>query len=105
MLVLGPSQRGHSVGNCNPEDSACGVNTSPLAVDTMGSKPIRGGAVTWLTVPHPEGDTLYATREGVESQGVPAIEKQYKVAWGAPILQDAWLHGNFVFLANTVLAD
>jgi hypothetical protein len=64
-----------------------------------------GGAVTRLTVPHPAGDTLYATREGVESQGVAAIELRYKVTRGAPILQDAWLHGNFGFLANTDLAD
>jgi hypothetical protein len=56
-------------------------------------------------VPHPAGDTLYATREGVESQGVTAIEMRYKVAHGAPILQDAQLHSNFGFLANTVLAD
>ncbi len=41
----------------------------------------------------------------VESQGAAAIEMRYKVAWGAPILQDARLHGNFGFLANTVLAD
>ncbi len=71
----------------------------------MGSNPTRGGAVTWLTVPHPAGDTLYVTREGVESQGAAEIETRYKVAWGAPILQDARLHGNFGFLANTVLAD
>jgi hypothetical protein len=69
------------------------------------ANPSRGGAVTWLTVPHPAGDTLYDTREGVESQGEAAIEMRYKVAWGAPILQDARLHGNFGFLANTVLAD
>ncbi len=69
------------------------------------ANPSRGGAVSWLTVPHPAGDTLYATREGVESQGAAAIEMRYKVARGAPILQDAWLHGNFGFLANTVLAD
>jgi hypothetical protein len=69
------------------------------------ANPTRGGAVTWLTVPHPAGDTLYATREGVESQGAAAIEMRYKVARGAPILQDAHLHGNFGFLANTVLAD
>ncbi len=36
--------------------------------------PTRGGAVTWLIVPYPEDDTLYATREGVESQGVAAIK-------------------------------
>jgi hypothetical protein len=69
------------------------------------ANPTRGGTVTWLTVPHPAGDTLYATREGVESQGVAAIETWYKVAWVAPILQDAQLHSNFGFLANTVLAD
>ncbi len=69
------------------------------------ANPTRGGTVTWLTVPHPAGDTLYATREGVESQGVAAIETRYKVARGAPILQDARLHGYFGFLANTVLAD
>jgi hypothetical protein len=50
--------------------------------------PNRGGAVTPLTAPHLAGDTLYATREGVESQRVVAIEMRYKVAWGAPILQD-----------------
>jgi hypothetical protein len=65
----------------------------------------RGGAVTWLTVPHPAGDTLYATREDEESQGAAAIETWYKVAWEAPILQDAWLYSNFGFLANTVSAD
>jgi hypothetical protein len=69
------------------------------------ANPTRGGAVTRLTVRHPAGDTLYATREDVESQGAAAIEMRYKVAWGAPILQDARLHGNFGFLANTVLAD
>jgi hypothetical protein len=69
------------------------------------ANPTRVGAVTWLTVPHPAGDTLYATREGVESQGTAAIETQYKVAWGESILQDAQLHANFGFLANTVLAD
>jgi hypothetical protein len=69
------------------------------------ANPNRGGAVTRLTVPHPAGDTLYATREGVESQGVVAIDMRYKVARGAPILQDAWLHGNFEFLANMDLAD
>jgi hypothetical protein len=69
------------------------------------ANPTRGGALTQLTVPHPVGDTLYATREGVESQGAAAIETQYKVAWEAPILQDAWLHSNFGFLANTILAD
>jgi hypothetical protein len=71
----------------------------------QAANPNRGGAVTWLTVPHPAGDTCYATREGVESQGVVAIKMQYKVAWGAPILQDAWLHGNFGFLANMDSAD
>jgi hypothetical protein len=67
--------------------------------------PNRGSAVEWLTVSHPAGDTLYATREGVESQGAAAINTWYKVAQGAPILQDARLHGNFGFLANTVLAE
>jgi hypothetical protein len=63
--------------------------------------PKRRGAVTRLTVPHPAGDTLYGTREGVESQGALAIETRYKVTWGALILQDAQLHGSFGFLANT----
>ncbi len=67
--------------------------------------PIRGGAVTLLTVSHPAGDTLYATREDVESQGVAAIEMRYKVEQGAPILQDAHLHGNFGFLTNTGSAN
>ncbi len=31
--------------------------------------PNRGGAVTWLAVPYPAGDTLYATRDGDKSQG------------------------------------
>ncbi len=69
------------------------------------ANPSRGGTVTWLTVPHPAGDILYDTSEGVESQGAAAIETRYKVARRASILQDAWLHGNFGFLANTVLAD
>ncbi len=56
-------------------------------------------------MPHPAGDTLYATSKDVESQGVAAIETRYKVVQGAPILQDARLHGNFGFLANTDLAD
>jgi hypothetical protein len=64
-----------------------------------------GDAVTRLTVPHPAGDRIYTTREGVESQGAAANETWYKVARGAPVLQDARLHGNFRFLANTVLAD
>jgi hypothetical protein len=71
----------------------------------QAAKPTRSGAVTWLTVPHPAGDTLYAMREDVESQGGAAIEMRYKVAWGALILQDAWLHGNFGFPINIVLAD
>ncbi len=69
------------------------------------ANPTKGGAVAWLTVPHPAGDIPYATREGVESQGVAAIETLYKVAQEAPILQDAQLHGNFRFLANTNSAD
>ncbi len=71
----------------------------------QAANPTRGSAVTWLTVSHQAGDTLYITREGVESQGLAAIETWYKVAWGASILQDAWLHGVYKFLANTVLAD
>ncbi len=71
----------------------------------LAANPIRGGAVTRLTVPHPAGDTLYATREGVESQGAAAIETLYKSAQGTPILQGAQLHGDFGFLANTILAD
>jgi hypothetical protein len=58
-----------------------------------------------FTVPHPAGDTLYATREGVQLQGAASIGTRYKVARGAPILQDSRLHSNFGFLANTVLAD
>jgi hypothetical protein len=69
------------------------------------ANPTRGSAVTRLTVPHPAGDTLYAMREGVESQVAAAIKTRYRVAWGAPILQDARLHSDFRFLANTVLAD
>jgi hypothetical protein len=67
--------------------------------------PNRGGTVTQLTVPHPAGNTIYATREGAESQGAGAIEMRYKVAQGAPILQDAYLHGNFGFLANMDSTD
>jgi hypothetical protein len=39
VSVLGLSQRGHNVDDCNPDDSPCGVNPLPLAVDTTGSKP------------------------------------------------------------------
>jgi hypothetical protein len=69
------------------------------------ANPNKGGAVTRLTVPHPAGDTLYATREGVESQGAAATKTRYKVAWGASILQDAQLHSHFGFLANRDLVD
>ncbi len=105
VSVLGLSQRGHSIGNAiqkilRAESIHCCWRSIGGAAN-----PIRGSAVTWLTVPHPAGDTLYTTRKGVESQGAAAIETRYKVAWGAPILQDARLHGDFGFLANTVLAD
>ncbi len=39
------------------------------------------------------------------SQGAAAIKIRYKVARGAPILQDTQLHGNFGFLANKDSAD
>jgi hypothetical protein len=52
----------------------------------MAANPTCGSAVTRLTVPHLAGDTLYAMREGVESQGAVAIETGYKAAQGAPIL-------------------
>jgi hypothetical protein len=69
------------------------------------ANPTRGSAVTWPTVPHPAGDTFYATREGVESQGAAVIEMRYKVAWGAPILQDAVLadqvlQGSYIYPKN-----
>jgi hypothetical protein len=67
--------------------------------------PNRGGAVTQLTVPHQAGDTLYAMREGVESQEATTIERWYKVARGAPILQDACLRGDLGFLANMDSTD
>jgi hypothetical protein len=44
------------------------------------ANPTRVGAVTWLTVPYRAGDTLYATKEGVKTQGAAAIEMWYKVA-------------------------
>jgi hypothetical protein len=50
----------------------------------QAANPTRSGAVTQFTVPHPAGGTLYATREGVESQGVAAIETWYKWHGGHP---------------------
>jgi hypothetical protein len=105
MFVLGPSQIRHSIGNYNPEDLCAESICRRWWSIRREANPTRGNAVTWLTVPHPAGDTLYATREGVESQGAAAIERRYKVARGALILQDARLHGIFGFLANSVLAD
>jgi hypothetical protein len=72
--VFGSSQRRHGISNCNPEDSSCGVNLLPVAVSAAGSKSKQRSAVTLLKVLHPAGDTLYATREGAESQGEVAIE-------------------------------
>ncbi len=56
-------------------------------------------------LPHPVVDTLYATKEGVESQGAAAIEMWIKVAWRAPILQDTCLHDNLGFLTNMDSTD
>jgi hypothetical protein len=39
VSVFGLSQREHSISNCNPEDSPCGVDLLLLAVDMTGSKP------------------------------------------------------------------
>jgi hypothetical protein len=66
------------------------------------TNPNREGAVTRLTVPHPSGDTLYATREGVESQGAAAIEIRYKVAQGTyfarcPPTGQLWIPGKYGF--------
>jgi len=63
--------------------------------------PNRGGAVARLKVPHESGDILYSTQEGVEREAAEAIAARYKVARGAPILQDARLHKDFGFLADT----
>jgi hypothetical protein len=49
--------------------------------------------------------TVYATREGTESQAPDHISHQYKTAKGAPIIQDARLHADFDFLADTEATD
>ncbi len=51
------------------------------------------------------GDNLYATRGGVETQAAQHIAMQYKTAQGAPIIQDAHLHCDFGYLADTNAAD
>jgi hypothetical protein len=61
--------------------------------------------VARLKVPHESGDILYSTRDGVERQAAEAIAARYKVARGAPILQDARLHKDFGFLADTGVTD
>ena len=48
---------------------------------------------------------MYSTRDGVERQAAEAIAARYKVARGAPILQDERLHNDFGFLANTGATD
>jgi hypothetical protein len=63
--------------------------------------PNQGGAVTRLKVPQTGGDHLYATRGGVETQAAQHIAMRYRTAQGAPIIQDAHLHHNFGYLADT----
>jgi hypothetical protein len=46
-------------------------------------------------------DRLYATREGVEEQAESNKETQYKMAWGAPVIQDPQLHKDVGFLVDT----
>jgi len=50
-------------------------------------------------------DRIYATREGVEFQAAEHIGWRYKTARGAPIIQDARLHQDFGFLADTDATD
>ncbi len=50
-------------------------------------------------------DRLYATRSGVGEQVAQTIAARYKMARGAPIIQDPQLHQDFGFLANTNAAE
>ncbi len=44
--------------------------------------PNRGGAVTWLKVPHPAGDTLYSTKDGESLRGGQQLKHGAKWHWG-----------------------
>ncbi len=61
--------------------------------------------MTHLKVPHEDGNCLNATREEVEPQAADHISCQYKTSQGAPIIQDACLHADFGFLADTEATD
>ena len=65
------------------------------------SKPNSGGAVTRLKVPTDDGDIMYATKEGIESQAAEALSKRFRLATHAPILQDERLFADFGYLGNT----
>jgi hypothetical protein len=68
-------------------------------------KPNRGGVVTHLMVPDAVEDRLYVTREGVEEQAALCIATWYKMARGAPIIQDPLLHEELGYLADTNAMD
>jgi hypothetical protein len=63
------------------------------------------GAVTCLKVLQEGGDHLYATRESIEAQVAVYISIRYRIAQGAPITQDACLHRDFGYLADTKATD
>ncbi len=74
MFVLGSSQRGHSIAIAIQKILRAESIHRHWQSIQWAANPTRGSTVTWLTVPHPTGDTLYATRKGVESHGAAAIE-------------------------------
>ncbi len=61
--------------------------------------------MTRLKVPDVVEDRLYVTREGVEEQAALTIATQFKMARGAPIIQDPQPHKDFGYLADTNATD
>jgi hypothetical protein len=89
------------------------IYTGPLAKALQGNRPWMEEQTLCLTgkeAPHSPftGKVaivgMYAT-PGIICTNLYLSPTWYKVARGALILQDAWLHGDFGFLAHTVLAD
>jgi len=63
--------------------------------------PEAGGAVTRVKVPSPGGASVFATKEGVESQAGPRMNGRFRLGRRAPICADDRLHQDFGFLGDT----
>ena len=56
--------------------------------------------MTRLKVPTPDGDQLFATKEGVETQAAQKLSKWFEIAQGTPICQHIAFFDDFGFLGD-----